>query len=356
MHECPFSGKVATEDLEQDYTTLGPGGNLGCPFSRMNGATSSAARSKRDLPTPPSAHAEVNGDSVKAEQRPDKLSSPPLSVTASANKCPIRFLDQQSPEEVAAYFETHKHEIPRSHEVCVKRYQKNSESIRQLDAKYGNLVSMIQGLGAKHQAYLPAKEGDEDLERGPSPAEHIEKWAEDVSTKPDSATEEGLPDAEEAEERSGHFERSLREVRVGESPSRPWGISVPVAHQASRSANLSSEGEHINLVPDMDASHGGECAQAEAEPEHEQHSVHSTPIKSGSGRYVHTGNSHTSANTKSPPRLAGNEGPVVMPEYRNSQSRPQMIFTGPVFFGYSPEQASRLMQQGGFGGGKPAGL
>ena len=54
--------------------------------------------------------------------------------------CPIRFLDQHSPEEVATYFEKHKHELPRSHEVCVRRYQKNEEQIRKLDAKYGSPV------------------------------------------------------------------------------------------------------------------------------------------------------------------------------------------------------------------------
>ena len=53
------------------------------------------------------------------------------------------------------YFEKHKHELPRSHEVCINRFQSNAQSIEELDRKYGDLVSMIQGLGQKHQDYLP---------------------------------------------------------------------------------------------------------------------------------------------------------------------------------------------------------
>ena len=43
----------------------------------------------------------------------------------------------------------------------MRRYQSNEEQIRQLDAKYGNLVSMIQGLGAKHKEMLPEEPGEE---------------------------------------------------------------------------------------------------------------------------------------------------------------------------------------------------
>ena len=351
---CPFPGRVAAENLEEDFTTPGLTGNLECPFSKVNGATSSAARSRRDLPTPPDAHGDIHGEVGTNEPQPEIFSSPPPSNTASANKCPIRFLDQQSPEEVAAYFETHKHEIPRSHEICVKRYQMNSESIRQLDAKYGNLVSMIQGLGAKHQPYLPAKDDEEGVERGPSPAEHIEKWAEDVSTKPEIPVENAGSDHAEDEERGGHFERSLREIRVGESPSRPWGISVPVAHQASRSANLSSsDRDNIHLVPDMDALQGDGHAPTEVDESLEPDVADSSPLKSRSGPRSPALQSGVSAHTQPPAGHRAAKASVGIPEYQRVSPQPHMTFSHcTVFFGYSPEQASRLMQHGGLGGNK----
>jgi len=66
-------------------------------------------------------------------------------------------MDQHSPEEIAKYFENHKHEIPRSHAICVNRFQRNGESMRQIDEKYGNLVNMIQGLGQKHKPCYQVK-------------------------------------------------------------------------------------------------------------------------------------------------------------------------------------------------------
>ena len=161
------------------------------------------------------------------------VSAPP-SATGS-NKCPIRFMDQHSPEEIAAYFETHKHEIPRSHEICVKRYQRSETDVRKLDAKYGsNIVNMLQGLGQKHQPMLPKDEEEEeylDLAREKKQNERVEKWANNVS-------QDGIDPADPAEpatdllggdedERESRFDRPMKEVRVGESPSRPWGISVP---------------------------------------------------------------------------------------------------------------------------------
>ena len=132
-------------------------------------------------------------------------------------------MDQHTPEDVAKYFEDHKHELPRSHEVCVKRFQANAESIRELDEKYGNLVSMIQGLGQKHQPMLPANPETESQagEGNAKPeAQKIVSWADAVEKQ--AATEGVIPT-----EREGHFERPLKEVRVGESPSRPWGVPIP---------------------------------------------------------------------------------------------------------------------------------
>ena len=139
------------------------------------------------------------------------------------------------PEEVvwSRYFETHKHEIPRSHEICVKRYQRNEQDIRKLDAKYGNLVSMIQGLGQKHQPMLPTKEEENSVEVEQASNERVEDWAKAVSTDGVDHEEERLF-PEDEEDRESRFDRPLKEVRVGESPSRPWGISVPILDPPER--------------------------------------------------------------------------------------------------------------------------
>ena len=151
----------------------------------------------------------------------------PTPSAASGPACPIRFLDQHSPEDVARYFEEHKHELPRSHELCVKRFQANSESIRELDAKYGNLVAMIQGLGQKHQPMLfnnPTTEDAilEDTEDGKDSG-RIQDWAKTVE-------DDVQVELNATEDRESHFERPLKDVRVGESPSRPWGVPIPAKY------------------------------------------------------------------------------------------------------------------------------
>ena len=244
------------------------------------------------------------------------LSSPPPSATGSASKCPIRFLDHYSPEEVAEYFRNHKHEIPRSHEVCVKRYQNNAESIRQLDAKYGNLVNMIQGLGAKHQPLLPMKEVDaEDPDLEGKSILKMKKWAEGID---DALTGEAL-DPEEASNarqvpgnhdrgaddqsnpREGHFQRPLKDVRLGESPSRPWGIPVPIGDDGLLDTQPAAEGRasQTSLLQELARSTGPDVGVGE------------------------------------PPPTAKKE------------DQPRMVFTGPVFIGYGPEQAAALLKATG---------
>lgn len=163
-------------------------------------------------------------DPIGTERKEFRSKSPaPSAVSEPA--CPIRFLDQHSPEDVAKYFEEHKHELPRSHELCVRRFQANSESIRELDAKYGNLVAMIQGLGQKHQPMLPTGPAVEDMsvQEELKPNGEIRDWAEAVS-------DEEPAESEAHEVREGYFARPLKDVRVGESPSRPWGVPIPAKY------------------------------------------------------------------------------------------------------------------------------
>lgn len=332
---CPVAKDSHHPGMQElDYTTPGVQGSLQCPFSKL--AKQSESDILRDLKTKsltlPNGHSDLrNPDPIQAEHhRPDNPSPPP-SVTASANKCPIRLLDQHSPEEVAEYFENHKHEIPRSHEVCVKRYQRNTESIRQLDAKYGNLVSMIQGLGVKHQAFLPTKKEDVEAEvaGNPSSAARVEQWAEDVSSKGQNAPVEDEVHEDADEERISNFERSLREVRVGESPSRPWGIRVPAAHQPPKSAVASAA---ASKRPETKAT--GSAPDPLQDPK----------LDDEAGRCPFGHGSNETHGDKSARREPIQESRHI----KYSAPQQQLIFQGPVFFGYSPEQAMSLMQNGGF--------
>ena len=274
------------------------------------------------LPTPPERHGDPLKDRISSTANPAPSTSPPPSVTGSASKCPIRFLDHHSPEEVAEYFKNHKHEIPRSHEVCVKRYQSNAESIRQLDAKYGNLVSMIQGLGQKHQPLLPAAEVREQHDH--TSQRKIQQWAHDVGevpsgdavagtgTRAEGDAQADMDQKEEDDEREGRFERPLKEIRVGESPSRPWGISMPLAADMHPSVADAIHG----LTGDKreegctGGEHGGEPSKA---------SLHDTK----------------------PP---AHHGDLILQE-----DGKRMVFTGPVFIGYPPEQAAALAHRLGEG-------
>ena len=284
--------------------------DMGCPFAALshigeqeNPKTDRAVIQRPDsLPTPP--HTQEHFADVPYEDSHDRHHSPPPSVTGSIYKCPIRMLDERSPEEIAKFFENHKHEIPRSHEVCVRRYQSNSQTIRELDAKYGNLANMIKGLGMKHQPLLPSKENEEEDDPAPDTKSmrKVESWALHVDTDDEGAE---MPNDSKThlsgfDDRQGHFDRPLKEVRVGESPSRPWGIPVPAA-----------------AVP---------------------------PLKLGKSASTPTPrNAQTQANNGSHGDKAG-----IATSHRadeHDDGRPRMLFTGPVFIGYGPEQASAFIKE-----------
>ena len=305
-----------------------------CPFQSMahlgdkqdEDHRGSATRRPDSLPTPPPAEELAHGPLPSLA--PDPSISPPPSVAGSASKCPIRMLDERSPEEIAEYFETHKHEIPRSHEICVKRYQTNSESIRQLDAKYGNLINMIQGLGIKHQPLLPAKEDEQSFaEMDAKSARKVEKWADDLGGFPrtgsarDRELDRGPSQTENAEnqdihssmvmesDRQGHFDRPLKEIRVGESPSRPWGISVP-------GPGITVISEHTNTI--APAEKAGDANPQQDAPGMKAKPTTKEKVKKGTGE------------------------------------QSGMVFTGPVFIGYNAEQAAELIQKCGWEASGPS--
>ena len=347
-----------------------------CPFASLaelapsgheafTSASSSAPKRPESLPTPPEWKEEFTRNHHVGGE-PPVATSPPPSATGSTSKCPIRYLDERSPEEIARYFETHKHEIPRSHEVCVKRYQSNEESIRQLDAKYGNLVSMIQGLGVTHKPLLPTKEEEEHVEIERRSIEKVEKWAESVKSVPDNVST--LNANPNDDDREGHFDRPLEEIRVGESPSRPWGVRVPIEREVAPSASVSlgcSSGQGAerddvsSLLPPM--VHHTEPVQTADEGRQGPSSVSiSLDRASGHGRSIENVRRVPDPAPEAPTGAASNkaEAPYLSPPVSEaSQShlpvpkteQPRMVFTGPVFIGYPAEQAAELIKQCGMG-------
>ncbi|KAK5113285.1 hypothetical protein LTR85_010902 [Meristemomyces frigidus] len=433
---------ISESPLEQDFTIEGKPSKLGCPFasmagkklsshaasvlsryntrdsmvgegapstalssvSRVNGKDSMSQRESRRASFADPIKAEICGLSDHHERQEAESVSPAAEhaveveqqpvVTvenAEAGVCPIRFMDQHSPEEVAKYFEKHKHELPRSHEVCVRRYQSNEDQIRELDAKYGNLVSMIQGLGKKHKDYLPLdpepdQEEETAVEDGRS-NEKVRKWASNVSVQAvngNAAVEEEYQEQDEEgeDERQPHFARPLRDIRVGESPSRPWGIPVPVKYlekhageagsemssrPAQISAPLSPSPQQATIEPakpesataaagapkgrcpfGFDQKAGAGLAQAAPETPSIQAPVHTEalPARALPPRPPSQPKAPQVAAFVTPSEA---QAAPTQPLTSAAKEQPKMAFTGPVFIGYSAEDAAKILRESGLG-------
>lgn len=363
---------ISESPLEQDFTIEGVPSKLGCPFasmakkklsshaasvlsrynhpgsttspvesvSRINGRDSVANRDSRRASFADPIKAEICGLSDRDQESPlseramrDHLEQ---QENADVGVCPIRFLDQHSPEEVATYFEKHKHELPRSHEVCVKRYQSNEAQIQQLDAKYGNLVSMIQGLGAKHKDMLPKDPEDAEettAQEDAQVAEKVRKWASSVSVQAVDGNDEAV---DELEERKPHFERPLRDVRLGESPSRPWGIQVPAKYLEKTTSEASST--PARLAP----------AHVSAAPGADKPAQCPFGFDKGASPAVEE---HRQTTTAQPafiaPVKAGVAPKSVPADTASTTKQPPMTFSGPVFIGYSAEDAIKILRESG---------
>jgi hypothetical protein len=326
--------------LEKDFTVEGKKGILACPFS---------AKLNQDG-GPPDGAGRVDGSQDPAgvaDPTPHKSSDPICAAmldesadpSVSAPKCPIRFLDKHSPEEIARYVETHKHAIPRSHEVCVRRYQRNEEQIRKLDAKYGSLVNMVQDLSHLHRPMMPpSKAEQQDADR--TSAKRVEDWTQAV------VAGDPEPDDEPAveEEREGRFDRPMRDVRVGESPSRPWGISVPFeaaqqrAPSPPRPVEVPAEAPKEPAAPrkcpfDHTKMFPGAAAKREDAADVSAKEPITTP--------------KTDAHPLSTPQPTFVNLPEMPAPTGEMGDRPQVVFniSGPVFIGYPMEQAIEFMKQ-----------
>lgn len=354
--------------LEQDFTVEGRKGLLECPFSKKetvaeepNGVPCTA--SAGEDPTP-----HQSADPICAAMYEETMSAPAPSAEnggGSASKCPIRFLDQHSPEEIAQYVEKHKHQIPRSHEVCVRRYQKSQEQIRKLDAKYGNLASMIQGLSHLHQPMLPTAELEA---RDGASNERVEDWAHGVSVSEAGDPEKHdqmSPESASAEERESHFDRPLKEVRVGESPSRPWGISVPVYAQPNERdlhpRRTSSSAAPVRMPSPEPMPPQGQGTAARKCPFDHTKLAFPSPFpkldEHSGGAFDPTPRGERPFTPVKNPFPSASQPPQTLPTFVNAPAPetkeagpapavPQTVFniTGPVFIGYPMEQAMQFLQ------------
>lgn len=305
----------------------------------------------------------LNQNAAAVESRPLGHASPPPSVT-SASKCPIRFLDQTSPEVVAEYFNNHKHELPKSHETCIKRHQSNADNIRELDAKYVNLVSMIQGLGETHQPLLPDNcnenetlskiqqwaaglkqaRGEADMIQGEGPEGEAES---DPETQED---ERGRPNTREED-------AQLKEIRLGESPTRPWGVHVPAAANSPLhtpcAVSISDSQQRIILTPSPQKA-SSPYSEAVSHPNkfpcpeincRTSETDHFTSFAELARHYV---NEHDDTTHESRRRRHHQHAPAPeesAPPNIIQPKSPTMYFTGPVFIGYSAQEAMELSRQ-----------
>lgn len=358
---CVVATRAGTPaNLEKDFTTKGTQGTLRCPFSKPknkaseNGALNGVEDAFKTPNGDACGHADV--DPIKAEINERRSVQTGSGQSSAArcpiSRCPIRFLDQHTPEEVADYVERHKHEIPRSHAICASRYSKDSQSI---DAKYGNLISMVRGLSVKHQAFLPRRQ--HSTSASSSSAERVEKWAESVDRVPEpemhpaikEEDEEGHFEAEE--QRQGHFDRPLREIRVGESPSRPWGIPVPPPAAAAVAAGPSP------ISPVSSTSPSGAPPFLKSKPPDDA-GVNGDNGDNGAPRRCPFGHGASKPEMAEPEteKTIRNEEIKEITNQVEDQEPPNpkepkpetpgnIVFNGPVFFGYSPEQTAAFIQQ-----------
>jgi proteasome activator subunit 4 len=219
-------------------------------------------------------------------------------------------------------------------------------------------------LGQKHQVWLP-EDPEDAIEEEPEVEPHmstaakadtkVQNWASAVS----ASLHDGTPPPEESEvhahdeTRDTDFDRPLKEVRVGESPSRPWGISIPAKYTNAESS--SSVGSQPTASPQLPLDTG--------------RSIGETPQKTGKCPFDHRAMGQTPGQQPpqsapqpqsqpglTTPRMAPVE-PLPQPQIREPQSLeaenpkmiPQMVFNGPVFLGYPPDQLLVLLQNSNLG-------
>jgi hypothetical protein len=228
---------------------------------------------------------------------------------------------------------------------------------------------MIQGLGQVHQPMLPENPDDEveEEEDTPDSKDRVQKWATTVAGSLQGVENvadvvEQVEDAEE-EERQPHFDRPLKDVRVGESPSRPWGITVPdimAEGLAAKSDHTASPRETpVPQVPDSPVK--GKCPfdhkamKMSGMPMPDMHGLMPppSPAKGNGPSSMHPETGRAPPTSVPPPAPQPNPNAPAPVPTTAAHLQPQIIFNGPVFFGVNMEQAMAMLQSGNLG--KPLG-
>jgi hypothetical protein len=198
----------------------------------------------------------------------------------------------------------------------------------------------------------------------------VEKWAKRVSASLEGALsphEEEPVEQPLDEARSGHFDRPFKEVRVGESPSRPWGITIPAKYtNAESSSSVGSAPTASPPLPleaeaaiDKTPKQPGKCpfdhkAMAKmAEQRASQPAPHSPSLPAQPAP-----STFQPPPPRSEPRVEPRDEPpppqAAEPRAKEQDTPrvvPQMIFNGPVFLGYPPDQLIALLQNSNLGAG-----
>ncbi|KAF7592819.1 hypothetical protein BBP40_012354 [Aspergillus hancockii] len=190
---------------------------------------------------------------------------------------------------------------------------------------------MIRGLSVKHQAFLPNR-GNSGAPTSSSSAERVEKWAEEVGLK--SGIQPSIKEEDEGEserDRKGHFDRPLREVRVvtvalGDESKKPSGIAT--VDISSTVPDRDSIQKPLGTAPKTGRCPFGHGAPPAANPAPDaetirDHDRKEEPIHSAEQDLGEKPDAHPGPNT----------------------SRASVVFNGPVFFGFSPEQTASFLQQ-----------
>ncbi|QIW99201.1 hypothetical protein AMS68_004719 [Peltaster fructicola] len=318
---------ITESPMEQDFTVVGTPSKLECPFAIDPIKAEICGLDSH------------NPDKQAAKQEDVQVEEGSVTKEGEPGVCPIRFLNQHSPEELATYFEKHKHELPRSHEVCVRRYQSNEQQVRELDAKYSDVAQMIRGLGEKHQDYLPKDLEDTEAAVDGIHTTHdtvaegrVEKWASNIAPSID-AEEEGDEDG-----RLPHFSRPLRDVRLGESPSRPWGIQVPAQYLEKAGSDASSAPVQIEFSGALPAGHPG-VSQAELSK-----GARCPFASAAKADKVQSPPETKQREAKAGPDLLKEEPARAVQDALRESTNTSVVFTGPVIIGYGPEDAARFLQ------------
>jgi len=178
--------------------------------------------------------------------------------------------------------------------------------------------------------------------------EKVERWATDCTESVKAGVEQGNSPDDISHPRSGHFDRPLTDVRVGESPSRPWGIHVPYTEGLALSSNSYAS---VNLAPVTSAPQSQSSASPPSDPPKAPQQSAQFPSGQGLPNAESMVNSlrasfkldghdpQTGGNEPTQPKMSTEKPPP-----NNSCASPSFVINGPILIGYTAEQAAALLQ------------